>query len=77
MVLGSAYRASLKRRRWGMSRSALLNRGFSAIDSNWQLLLALRLLAQRPSYGMTLVDIDIADMHEAFAAQMLEYASFI
>ncbi|MEC9465362.1 MAG: acetyl-CoA C-acyltransferase FadI [Myxococcota bacterium] len=47
--------------------------GFAAIDPNWQLLLgpafASPLALDRA--GMTLADIDIVDMHEAFAAQML------
>jgi len=47
--------------------------GFAAIDPNWQLLLgpAFACPIALDRAGMGLGDIDLIDMHEAFAAQML------
>lgn len=46
---------------------------FAAIDPNWQLLMGPAFAAPLAldKAGMTLDDIDIVDMHEAFAAQVL------
>lgn len=47
--------------------------GFAALDPSWQMLMgpafATPVALQRA--GLTLADIDVVDMHEAFAAQML------
>lgn len=47
--------------------------GFAAIDPNWQLLMgpAFATPIALDRAGMTLKDIDVIDMHEAFAAQIL------
>ena len=47
--------------------------GFAAVDPNWQLLAAPAIAIPRAlkAAGTTLGDIDIVDMHEAFAAQVL------
>jgi acetyl-CoA acyltransferase len=47
--------------------------GFAAVDPNWQLLAAPAIAIPRAlrAAGTTLNDIDIVDMHEAFAAQVL------
>lgn len=47
--------------------------GFAALDPNWQLLMgpAFATPIALDRAGMTLADIDIIDMHEAFAAQVL------
>lgn len=47
--------------------------GFAALDPNWQLLMgpAFATPIALDRAGMTLKDIDIIDMHEAFAAQIL------
>jgi acetyl-CoA acyltransferase len=46
---------------------------FAALDPNWQLLMgpALATPVALDRAGMTLSDIDVVDMHEAFAAQVL------
>jgi acetyl-CoA acyltransferase len=47
--------------------------GFAALDPNWQLLMgpAFATPIALDRAGMTLQDIDVIDMHEAFAAQVL------
>jgi acetyl-CoA acyltransferase len=54
-------------------KAYLKSYAFAAIDPNWQLLMgpafATPLALDRA--GMTLDDIDVVDMHEAFAAQVL------
>jgi acetyl-CoA acyltransferase len=54
-------------------RAFIVSYGFAALDPNWQLLMgpsfATPLALDRA--GMTLADIDVVDMHEAFAAQIL------
>ncbi len=54
-------------------RAYIRSYAFAALDPNWQLLMgpafATPLALERA--GMTLADIDIVDMHEAFAAQIL------
>jgi len=54
-------------------RAFIVSYGFAALDPNWQLLMgpsfATPLALDRA--GMTLGDIDVVDMHEAFAAQIL------
>ena len=47
--------------------------GFAALDPNWQLLMgpAFATPIALDRAGMTLKDIDVIDMHEAFAAQVL------
>ncbi len=47
--------------------------GFAALDPNWQLLMgpAFATPIALDRAGMTLDDIDVIDMHEAFAAQIL------
>jgi len=47
--------------------------GFAALDPNWQLLMgpALATPIALDRAGMTLADVDLIDMHEAFAAQVL------
>ena len=54
-------------------RAFIVSYGFAALDPNWQLLMgpsfATPLALDRA--GMTLGDIDVIDMHEAFAAQIL------
>jgi acetyl-CoA acyltransferase len=47
--------------------------GFAALDPNWQLLMgpAFATPIALDRAGMTLADIDVIDMHEAFAAQVL------
>ena len=54
-------------------RAFIVSYGFAALDPNWQLLMgpsfATPLALDRA--GMTLEDIDVVDMHEAFAAQIL------
>ncbi len=46
---------------------------FAAVDPNWQLLAAPPIAAHRAlrRAGLTLADMDLVDMHEAFAAQVL------
>lgn len=54
-------------------RAYIKSYGFAALDPNWQLLmgpsLATPIALDRA--GMTLDDLDLIDMHEAFAAQIL------
>ena len=54
-------------------RAFIVSYGFAALDPNWQLLMgpsfATPIALDRA--GMTLGDIDVVDMHEAFAAQIL------
>lgn len=47
--------------------------GFAALDPNWQLLMgpAIATPIALDRAGMTLKDLDLVDMHEAFAAQVL------
>jgi len=54
-------------------KAYLTSYGFAALDPNWQLLMgpAFATPIALDRAGMTLGDIDIVDMHEAFAAQVL------
>ena len=54
-------------------RAFLKSYGFAALDPNWQLLMgpALATPIALDRAGMTLADLDLVDMHEAFAAQVL------
>jgi acetyl-CoA acyltransferase len=54
-------------------RAYLRSYAFAAIDPNWQLLMGPAFAAPLAldKAGMTLDDIDVIDMHEAFAAQVL------
>ncbi|HEX2153291.1 MAG TPA: acetyl-CoA C-acyltransferase FadI [Acidimicrobiia bacterium] len=61
-------------RRLGYEPKAYLRSyAFSAVDPNWQLLIgpALATPVALERAGMTLDDIDVIDLHEAFAAQVL------
>jgi acetyl-CoA acyltransferase len=54
-------------------KAYLRSYAFAAIDPNWQLLMgpAFATPVALDKAGMTLDDIDVIDMHEAFAAQIL------
>jgi acetyl-CoA acyltransferase len=54
-------------------KAYLKSYAFAAIDPNWQLLMGPAFAAPiaLDKAGMTLADIDVIDMHEAFAAQVL------
>jgi len=54
-------------------RAYLVSYAFAALDPNWQLLMgpALATPIALDRAGMTLDDLDLIDMHEAFAAQIL------
>jgi acetyl-CoA acyltransferase len=54
-------------------KAYLRSYAFAAIDPNWQLLMGPAFAAPLAldKAGMTLGDIDVIDMHEAFAAQIL------
>ena len=54
-------------------KAFLKSYGFAALDPNWQLLMgpALATPIALARAGMTLDDIDVIDIHEAFAAQVL------
>jgi acetyl-CoA acyltransferase len=54
-------------------KAYLRSYAFAAIDPNWQLLMGPAFAAPiaLDKAGMTLADIDVIDMHEAFAAQVL------
>ena len=54
-------------------RAFVKSYGFAALDPNWQLLMgpALATPIALDRAGMTLADLDLVDMHEAFAAQVL------
>ena len=54
-------------------RAFIRSYAFSALDPNWQLLMgpAMTTPLALDRAGMTLNDIDLIDMHEAFAAQVL------
>ena len=54
-------------------RAFIRSYAFSALDPNWQLLMgpAMTTPLALDRAGMTLDDIDLIDMHEAFAAQVL------
>jgi acetyl-CoA acyltransferase len=54
-------------------RAYIRSYAFSALDPNWQLLMgpAVTTPLALDRAGMTLKDIDLIDMHEAFAAQVL------
>ncbi len=54
-------------------KAFLKSYGFAALDPNWQLLMgpALATPIALDRAGMTLDEIDVIDIHEAFAAQML------
>ncbi|MCL1586828.1 MAG: acetyl-CoA C-acyltransferase, partial [Actinomycetia bacterium] len=54
-------------------KAYLRSYAFAAVDPNWQLLMgpALATPIALDRAGMTLDDIDIIDMHEAFSAQIL------
>lgn len=54
-------------------KAFLKSYGFAALDPNWQLLMgpALATPIALDRAGMTLDDIDVIDIHEAFAAQVL------
>lgn len=61
-------------RRLGYEPKAFLRAyAFSAVDPNWQLLIgpAFSTPVALDRAGMTLADIDVIDLHEAFAAQVL------
>lgn len=61
-------------RRLGYEPKAFLRSyAFAAVDPNWQLLIgpALATPVALDRAGMTLDDIDVIDLHEAFAAQIL------
>jgi acetyl-CoA acyltransferase len=61
-------------RRLGFEPRAFLRSwGFAAVDPNWQLLIgpAFATPIALDRAGLTLADIDVIDMHEAFSAQML------
>lgn len=61
-------------RNHGLTPKAYLRSyAFAAVDPNWQLLIGPALSTPRAldRAGMTLADIDVIDLHEAFAAQML------
>jgi acetyl-CoA acyltransferase len=61
-------------RRMGYEPKALLRSfSFAAVDPNWQLLIGpvLSTPVALERAGMTLDDIDVIDLHEAFAAQIL------
>lgn len=54
-------------------RAAIRSWGFAAIDPAWQMLMgpAFATPVALERAGLTMADIDVIDMHEAFAAQML------
>ena len=54
-------------------RAYIRSYAFAALDPNWQLLMgpAITTPIALERAGMTLADIDLIDMHEAFAAQVL------
>jgi acetyl-CoA acyltransferase len=54
-------------------RAYIRSYAFAALDPNWQLLMgpAITTPIALDRAGMTLADIDLIDMHEAFAAQVL------
>lgn len=54
-------------------RAFLRSYAFGAVDPNWQLLIGPALVTPvaLDRAGMTLADIDVIDIHEAFAAQVL------
>ncbi|MDH3498963.1 MAG: acetyl-CoA C-acyltransferase FadI [Acidimicrobiia bacterium] len=54
-------------------KAFLRSYGFAALDPNWQLLMgpALATPIALERAGMELADIDVVDIHEAFAAQLL------
>ncbi len=54
-------------------RAFLKSWGFAAVDPNWQLLIGPAFATPKAldRAGMQLSDIDVIDIHEAFAAQML------
>jgi acetyl-CoA acyltransferase len=54
-------------------RAYIRSYAFAALDPNWQLLMgpAITTPLALDRAGMTLADIDLIDMHEAFAAQVL------
>lgn len=61
-------------RRFGYEPKAFLRSyAFAAVDPNWQLLIgpALSTPVALDRAGVTLADIDVIDLHEAFAAQVL------
>jgi acetyl-CoA acyltransferase len=61
-------------RRLGYEAKAFLRSyAFGAVDPNWQLLIGPALVTPvaLDRAGMTLADIDVVDVHEAFAAQVL------
>lgn len=55
------------------ARAYIRSYAFAALDPNWQLLMgpAITTPIALDRAGMTLADIDLVDMHEAFAAQVL------
>ncbi|MEN8235912.1 MAG: acetyl-CoA C-acyltransferase, partial [Actinomycetota bacterium] len=60
--------------RLGLTPKAFLRSwAFAALDPNWQLLMGPSFATPKAldKAGMTLADIDVIDMHEAFAAQVL------